>query len=427
MILYAIERLRVIYYKELIFDNDISTNCYLIKPYINMIEKDKEIFNNKLDDKQFNLKTYLLIIILTKTFLGENSDLICDFLSKNLPNIKNATNFKNISEVRKGKGKYTVFTKFEKKIISGKDYILSGLEKDLAYHANLPLTFLLIRNESYQKFIEDGGKGFIGKLGLYDSFIQYIKFFIHSNVVKQLFEENKCFKNNAILLENEAFLNEFLDENHFRFLPFYGAENSFGYTNKDLMLSFINSVPELPKNIGIISTDSNIENIYHICLLFSIGVKFITSLHEFIIHLIASYIYFLSNKKISSDSFKEENDEKDGGFFFEKKLTGKERFGFLNINTIITLLDGVSCQKNLSDFQADLKAEINLDNIKKRAETGEFKGFLKDFLEKYPIDFDFFQKKKNTPIISCREQGGIGVFMTRIGSDTYGGGPAIKK
>ena len=156
-------------------------------------------------------------------------------------------------------------------------------------------------------------------------------------------------------------------------------------------------------------------------------IKFLKSLNEFIVHLIPSYIYFFSNKKINSNSFKEENDKDDKGFFFEKKLNGKERFEFLNINTIITLLDGVSCQKNLSDFQVYLNAEINLDKIKKRAKEREFKGFLQVFLEKHPINFEFFQKRKKTPMISCQEQGGIGIFMTRYESDTYGGGPARKK
>ena len=35
---------------------------------------------------------------------------------------------------------------------------------------------------------------------------------------------------------------------HFKFLPFYGAKNKFGYTNKDLLMSFINSIPEIVEN-----------------------------------------------------------------------------------------------------------------------------------------------------------------------------------
>ena len=42
-----------------------------------------------------------------------------------------------------------------------------------------------------------------------------------------------------------------LSENHFRFLPVYGSYQHYGYTNKDLMVSFINSIPEITENIEI--------------------------------------------------------------------------------------------------------------------------------------------------------------------------------
>ena len=48
-LLNGIERLRVTYYKELIFEEDISINCLEMEPYINIIEKDNEILNNSLD------------------------------------------------------------------------------------------------------------------------------------------------------------------------------------------------------------------------------------------------------------------------------------------------------------------------------------------------------------------------------------------
>ena len=133
-----------------------------------------------------------------------------------------------------------------------------------------------------------------------------------------------------------------LDENHFRFLPIYGSYNHYGYTNKDLIVSFINFIPEIIGNIEIKiemedldidkykdenqineekDEDENqineedgdkiiegeekekeivgeedkkylenkIKNLTNISLPFSIVVKFIASLHEFIIHLI--YVY----------------------------------------------------------------------------------------------------------------------------------------
>ena len=78
----GIERLRVKYYKDLLIENDISTNCGLMKNYIMNMEKDKDIFGNSLNDNKFNLKTYLLILTLTTTFKIDNEEIICNFFSK---------------------------------------------------------------------------------------------------------------------------------------------------------------------------------------------------------------------------------------------------------------------------------------------------------------------------------------------------------
>lgn len=64
--------MRVKYYKDLLIENDISTNCGLMKNYIMNMEKDKDIFGNSLNDNKFNLKTYLLILTLTTTFKIDN-------------------------------------------------------------------------------------------------------------------------------------------------------------------------------------------------------------------------------------------------------------------------------------------------------------------------------------------------------------------
>ena len=292
----------------------------------------------------------------------------------------------------------------------------------------MPIDFLLIRNESYQKFENDGGKGFIKNLGLYDEFIDYIKYFIRTKAMKQLLQENECYKNIGKLLDNQRFLDEMLDEDHFRFIPFYGSKNFYGFTNKDIMISTINSIPEISENIRIINKNSNITNIYNSCLLFSLGVKFVTSLQEFLIHLVYAYLHYFSNKKLGSDSIKDVVDNNDRGFYFERKLTGGNKFDCLDINKIIVLLDGVSCEKDLLGFQSDLKKIYNISEIKKRYNEGNIKGFLGEFLKKYPINFNYFSKsKKNIQIVSCRGWGNIGISMIRNGYDSYGGGKAKKK
>jgi hypothetical protein len=450
----GIERLRLKYYRDLIIEKNISTNCHKLKSYIEMIEKDKDIFNYSLDDYKFNSKIYLLILILTTTFQATNSNLICNFFTKGILDDDENKVYENIKLL--DSGEYLVQTDFENKKIKGEDYILIGLQKDITNHSCYPLEILLLRNESYQKFVKDGGKGFLHKLNLYDSFISYIKYFIKSNALKQVLQNNSCYQNIEALLSNDNFLEEMLDETHLRFLPFYGSINNFGYTNKDLLISFINSIPEIVENLEIENEDEDdednedvkeleemeiqgkeeneedkelenkIKNLTNICLLLSIGVKFITSLHEFIIHLVYEYLHYFSNKKIDSDSFKEENYD-DGGFYFEKQLNGGKKFEYLDINSVVVLLDGVSCQKNLSDFKSDLNANLSIENLKKRIKDGEIKGFLKDFLVKYPIDFNYLKDSGKNYKISCRRLSSIGIYMNRTGSCTYGGGKAIKK
>ena len=422
----GIERLRLKYYRDLIIEKDLSNICGRISSYINIIEKDKELLNSSLNDYKFNPKIYLLILILTVTFNPHNSKLICNFFTKNINDDDNNGDYKNVKPLEDGK--YLVRTELEEKTINGDDYILIGIEKDIINYPCYPLEILLLRNESYQKFVKDEEKGFIHQLKLYDSFISYIKYFIKSNALKQALKNNDSYENIEILLNNDNYINEMLDETHFKFLPFYGSKNKFGYTNKDLMISFINSIPEIVQNaiVEVNYKEDEIKNLTNICLLLSIGVKFITSLNEFVIHLTYGYLYFFSNKKIDSKSFKEGID-KDGGFTFERQLNSGKAFDYLNINSAIVLLDGVSCKKNLSDFQNDLNSEINFEILKRRIKEGKIEGFLKDFLNKYPINFDFIEKNEINLRISLRGSSDIGIFINRDEIDTYGGGKAIKK
>ena len=228
-----------------------------MKSYIKVIEEDKDLFNYSLDDCKFNPKIYLLILILTTTFQATNSSLICNFFTKGILNDDENKDYENIKKLNSGE--YLVKTNFENKKIKGEDYILAGLQKDITYHSCYPLEILLLRNESYQKFVKDGGKGFLQKLNLYDSFISYIKYFIKSNTLKQILQNNSCYQNIEVLLSNDDFLEEMLDETHFRFLPLYGSINKFGYTNKDLLISFINSIPEIAENIEIENEDEDDE------------------------------------------------------------------------------------------------------------------------------------------------------------------------
>ena len=489
----GIERLRTRYYRDLIIEKNISSKCVKLNPYIKMIEKDKEIFNNSLDTYNFNQKIYLLILTLTQTFNSDNADIICNFFTKKITNTDNKGVYENI-KLLEGK-KYLVTTSYEKRIINGDDYILAGLQKDLRNNSSYPLEILLLRNESYQKFQKDGGKGFLDKLGLYKSFIDYIKYFLKSTALKEALNKNKSYENLLILLDNDNYLDEMLSENHFRFLPFYGAFKHYGYTNKDLMVSFINSIPELTDHLKIDDDDEEeeeeededinenqiiekedknmimekeeegnetemeevreeeenkeltekekeenkeekeedeylekkIKNLTNISLLFTIGVKFITSLHEFVIHLMHAYNYYFSERKerkIYTTSYKE-GKYKDEGDTFEKILNGGKRFDYLDINSVIYLLDGMSCNQNLEKFQKDLNSEIDLEKINDRIKKGEVGGFLAEFIKKYPINFDYIKDPAYAPKIFCSRSSEYSITIDRAGPDTYGGGKAI--
>jgi hypothetical protein len=189
------------------------------------------------------------------------------------------------------------------------------------------------------------------------------------------------------------------------------------------MVSFINSIPKITNNIKIIKK-KDINNITNICFLFAIAEKFVTVLHEFIIHLTYSYLNFVSKKKINSSSKKESMDEDDGGFFFEKLLKDDySKFEFLNINQIINLLDGSFKEINFSKFQNSLKCNFNYEFLINKIndiDKKEYGGFLKKFLKKYNIDFTYFKNfKNNDPKISCRGTKRIGISMERYGSDCY--------
>ena len=83
-------------------------------------------------------------------------------------------------------------------------------------------------------------------MGLYDKFINYIKYFLKSNAISELLSNEEGLKYNRIFLEKEYFLDEMLNEKYLRFLPFYGSKGFCGYTDKEIMVSFINSIPGIP-------------------------------------------------------------------------------------------------------------------------------------------------------------------------------------
>ncbi len=422
----GIEGLRIDYYKSLVLGNFSARRYKAMENYINNLDKDYDIIKYSLDETNFCPKIYLLILTLTKTFCAVNADLILNYFLKNVA--EEEKEGKDSDHIKRQKnGSYLVKTQYEQFIIEKKeDYYLYGLEEEIRRYENYPLKILLFRNESFRKFLKDKRKGFLGTLHLYDYFISYIKEFIKSRSFIDLINENTCYNNIYALLKNENYIEEMLDDIHFQFLPFYGTENYFGFTNKDLEISLINIIPEIAADITI-GNENEIENITNLCLLFSIAVKFITSLHEFIIHLTYGYLHYLTGKELSAHSKKGSIDKNDGGNFFESKLTGGFKFEFLNINNVVNLLDGVSINKSLKDFQKDVTCGLDIKTLIQRQKNNEFQGFLSEFLKKFKIDFSFFEDYNlDQVMVSCRMyEKSQGIILKRYGVDCYGGGKSI--
>lgn len=98
------------------------------------------------------------------------------------------------------------------------------------------------------------------------------------------------------------------------------------------------------------------------------------------------------------------------------------------MQSIIVLFDGITCNKELSEFQKELNKAIDINSIIEKKKNGLFKGFLADFLEKYEIDFTIFNKEEAKNInINIKSRSVICISMeTRRTFRTCSGGGKAK-
>ena len=250
-----------------------------MKEYINLIDKDPEIMSLNLDDTNFQLKIYLLIVHIAEN-ISYNMDFVNDYFLKDIKDEK----YPLSKYLIKLDNNTNVLIKnwVEQIEINPKDYMLNTLINDIQNYPQYPLRTLLFRNESFQKFKKDGG--FLKKLGLYEPFIKYLKEFIKSESIQEILSAPE-YKNIKPLLSNDEYLDEILGEKHIKFLPFIFSLKKYGYTNKDFLLSIININPYIVIFPNSFYEEKNFNNeLYFLSILFSLGVIFITCLHE-IIHL----------------------------------------------------------------------------------------------------------------------------------------------
>jgi hypothetical protein len=216
---------------------------------------------------------------------------------------------------------------------------------------------------------------FIKVLGLFDSFIKYIKFFIKSNCVQEVLSSNKN-KYVKELINNDKYLENFLTEKYFKFLPYFGLDDAFGHTSKDILLSIIYSILGIPILV-LFRIKIAYKYLYHISLLLSICEKFINFIHE-LFNLTIKYLNYQQKKKISSESSNIDSNTDDEELQFGEKLTGIN-FYKLSFQSVLALFDGTTCQMHLNDFQKNLISKQIINQIIEKKSIGFFQSFLAAF------------------------------------------------
>jgi len=268
----GIERLRLWYYMNYILNENTFNNIKSMKDYIDVIQLDKDITSLDIDKTNFGIKIYFVILYLSDLMTIHISFYSRMYFLKNI--IKDNFTLGNIIKA----GSITIWTDdeiyfhinniFEDKeiVINKEDYIMTSLITDLTKDSSYPTKLILFRNESFLRFEKYGG--FIKELGLFDSFISYIKAFIKSKCMQEILSINE-YKYIRELVNNENYLNRILSEKHLKFLPFFGVNNIFGYTDKNMLISTINSIPGIVR-LAQYKKRKTYKILYHISILLSI-------------------------------------------------------------------------------------------------------------------------------------------------------------
>ena len=287
------------------------------------------------------------------------------------------------------KDEFIIKNNFESITFTGRNYVLNNLITEFSYYSNTPLNILLKRNESFEYFSNKHTQ-IIDDEEIFLEFKNYFNLFIHSPLLKEVLRENHQYI--IELIESNSFPGLFFDDEYVKSFPLYYLIGD-GYTDKDIVISFITYFPIIIKNFGIIKTKEQYENIKNVFFLFDVCYKFITSLHEILIHLCYGYINYITEGKIGSKSPKSSKNKnklsnetqiyEDGGKYFEELLFGT-KLETINLQLIYTLLNGEYLNKTLEEFKNNLKLEFDPLQIK-------MQGLFGKILRKYKIDFTLFE------------------------------------
>ena len=107
------------------------------------------------------------------------------------------------------------------------------------------------------------------------------------------------------------------------------------HINQDFPISFVIGTPLL-LNKFTVENKIEYQNLKNIIFILNVGMKFIILLHEFKIHLLYGYIYYISEKRIYYESPKGNKINGYGGFYYEKKFFWAE-MNFITVQEVILL------------------------------------------------------------------------------------------
>ena len=299
---------------------------------------------------------------------------------------------------------YIIFNEFESIEFDGRNYVLNNLIIDYENHAFIPLDILLLRNQSLS-FFEKNNKNFINTNDkIFKEFKEYFKLFIKSKSVQEALKKSIQYENIKTLINNDNIINNFLDNKHLKSIPLFDFAGS-GYTNKDLLISCVSGLPIMIKGYTCSESLEEYNNLKGIIILFNIGMKTITTLHELIIHLIFGYLNYLTEGKITPESPKKGKKFscEDGGLYFEQLLFGVQ-YGNITLNDVLVILNG-ECFNSLDEFQKKLRKKLKPDKFTVKS------NFLKLILKEYSIRLTDIKNINN--IYSTMKSSEGGLYITR--------------
>ena len=409
-LIYGIERVRINYYLWLLktrikYEEFFAKVLSKFSIYLQFLNSLNHI--DKCDQKEIDIIFYQFILEIIEVIFPSNINLTYiptiynkfnpDYIE--LKNIENGTFIKDTNDLydnyvqKINNEKYLVSNGIDKIIINEKDYNIKKLAIDINNYPKYPLSLLLYRNESINYYYSHN-KTYIERESreLFDSFKDYFFEFIKSENIKSIFSQPE-YEYAEEFLNNYNYKKILLNEKYVKFIPFYN-EIYAGFTNKDILLTLISAYPSIIKRFpNKLDEDKQID-IKNFCFLMSIGEKFLTLIYKQF-HFIYGYLYHLTYIKNiyqfpKKEKEKKEDESEDDGYYFEKQLFGT-KIKELTITNVIALFDGVSTMKTNEEFRNIFNADFNKKNLKNMIKNS--KGFLKIFLEKFPINFDYILEK----------------------------------